>query len=224
MEFAIAELSKSQQVLEKAKLIVIKTSDEANDAQQELSAIKSIQKEVEANRTGLVAPLNAQVKAINDAFKKPAEFLSSAEAIIKNAINGYLREQQRLEIERQAKLAELARKEREALEAKAVKAETKGKEESAEAYREIASQVVTPIIQTTAKVAGISVRKQWKAEIVDKRAFVEAALTRPDVMALLEIDEGKLNKLAVALQGEISIPGVKAFQVEIMASRAAKAA
>lgn len=219
--YAIAELSKAEKVLEKAKLIVITSHEMATEAQKELASIKGLQKEIEASRVEKVAPLNTTVKSINDAFRKPAEFLSSAESIIKNAISVYLREQERLAREKQAKLEEAARKEKAELEAKAVKAEVKGKVETAEVLRETATNVVTPIIQSGQKLTGVSVRKSWKGIVDNKAEFVKAALKRPDMMALISIDEAKLTKLAAALQGELSMPGVKTYQEETLAARSA---
>lgn len=220
MEFAIKALDKSQHVLAAAKLIVVKTTEQANEAKLELDNIKSISKAIEENRKELVTPLNNQVSEINGAYKKPKEFLDAAEKIIKDALLGFTREQERLEAERQAKLEEAARKEREKLYAQAQKAEAKGKVEAADVLRETANLVVVPITQSTSKVAGISVRKLWNADVEDKAAFIKAALNRPDMMALILIDEVKLGKLAVALQGSLVMDGVVVYQKDSISSRA----
>lgn len=90
----------------------------------ELREIKRLQKLVEDERVTVVTPLNLAVKATNDFYRAPANFLADAEARIKNTMLTYSHEQDRLaEIARKAaeqkareerdRLAEIERKQRE---------------------------------------------------------------------------------------------------------------
>jgi hypothetical protein len=84
-------------------------------AAEDLKSVKALQHEVEAQRTAITRPLNQAVRAINELFRAPKEYLESAERQLKRAILQYTgaREQEA----QQARLAaeEMARVERERL-------------------------------------------------------------------------------------------------------------
>lgn len=108
--------------------------------------------------------------------------------------------------------SEKARKEAEERAAKAEAEQMKAARMAEERRIEAASvQVVAPIVApTVSKVAGVSTRKDWKARVVN-----------PDLIPrdYLMVDESKLNKVAAATKGSLSIPGVQMYAVDVMASR-----
>jgi hypothetical protein len=111
-------------------------------------------------------------------------------------------EQRRL----QAIADEQARKEREKLEARAEKAEEKGKEEKAEALREQAAEIVAPVVQvapSTPKVAGTSVRKIWKARVIDVTLVPRQ---------FLMVNEKALDAYAKATNGTQQVLGVQFYE------------
>lgn len=221
MQIAIKELDRAQRFLQQAKLVVIKSFDQAESAQKELANIKAIQKQVEEARVIEVKPLNDKVKAINEAFRKPKDFLEQAEQILKAAIKSFMDEEAIRVREQQAALARQARLEREQLESRADKAESSGQTEKAEALRETADNVVVSICANTSKLKGVSQKTTWKAKVTDKAAFCKAALERPDMLELLEIDVSKLNKLAQVFQKNLTMPGISVYPDVSISARAA---
>ena len=123
--------------------------------------------------------------------------------------------------EAQAKADEEARKERERLEHQAEKAEGKGKIEKAEELRDQAQAQIAPVVSSAApKISGIVTRETWKAEITDKLAFVRHVVeARPDLIALVLIDQSGLNAQARSLKDALALPGVKAVKETILAAR-----
>lgn len=124
-----------------------------------------------------------------------------------------LAEQQKL----QAEADERARRERERLEAQAAKLKTP--EKQAERLEQAAA-VIAPVIYVPSakpKVAGISTRKTWVVDTIDKAALVAAVAQRPDLLAYLMVDESALLKVGKATHGEIEIPGVTFREEYILA-------
>ena len=72
------------------------------------------------------------------------------------------------------------------------------------------TQYVAPVAPQAVKMQGITVRKTWKAKIIDD------ALVPVSIMGTVirPIDQSVLNKLAVASSGGIQIPGVEMYQEE----------
>jgi len=119
------------------------------------------------------------------------------------------------------KADEEARKEKEKLEQQAEKAEAKGKIEKAGELREQAQAHLAPIVSSAApKISGIASRETWKAEVTDKMAFVRHVVeARPDLIALVLIDQSGLNAQARSLKDALALPGVKAVKETILAAR-----
>jgi hypothetical protein len=161
-------------------------------------------------------------KEITNREKDMLDPLKAAEDTVKSKMLTYQRqeeekrqtEQRRLQAEADA----AAERERQRLLKEAEKLKTPElKEERMRQAEEVIAPVIT--VQTeTPKVSGISTRKTWKAEVIDKKAFVEAALKDENLLAFLEIDMSKMNKLAAATKGQISYPGIKFFEEQSLAS------
>ena len=122
-------------------------------------------------------------------------------------IRSWKREQERKAQEEQDRLRriaeEKARKEREALEARAEKAIASGKEEKAEALLEKAEQVeaiVPTVAPNFSKIKGDTTRNLWRAEVIDL-SLLPRDYMLPDMQTL--------NALARAKKSESNIPGVK---------------
>lgn len=146
--------------------------------------------------------------------------LIEAESLLKRGLLGYQQEQERKRREEEARLAEIARKEQERLEARAVKADDKGKTEKADELRAQAATVAAPIVERTVpKLAGISTRKTYSYRVTDLKALC-AGIAAGTVPANAVIDNGPvLNKLATALKDEFKYPGVELVTNESIASR-----
>lgn len=254
-----ATLHKSaQDALTTAKAYVVDSPDMYQLAADELQQIKSLQKNVETQRTNITGPMNAALKAVNALFKAPADWLDQAETILKRAMLTFQQEEQRkqrAEQERrereaaaerarieEAAAAERARAEQEAqaLRQQAEQAQQTGDVEAAarlatqaEARQEQGAMVVQELAQTkelisapiveksVPKVSGISTRKVWKVEITDKLAFVKYVAAHPEYLELVEANMPAVNKLGLALKKSCPLEGVRVFEDEQLASRAA---
>lgn len=123
-------LNKSaENFLASARSIVIDSPEMYQTAVTELQQIKRKSNDLEEQRVGLVAPLNAVVEKINDMFRAPLEFLAQAESTIKGAMITFDRKQERIAAEARRKAEEAAARERARLQAEAAAAEVKAKAE-----------------------------------------------------------------------------------------------
>lgn len=123
-------LNKSaENFLASARSIVIDSPEMYQTAVTELQQIKRKAKDLEEQRVGLVSPLNAVVKKINDMFRAPLEFLTQAESTIKRAMITYDQEQERIAAEARRKAEEAAARERARIQAEAAAAEARAKAE-----------------------------------------------------------------------------------------------
>ena len=203
-------MQEAQGMLNQARAISIVDQTGYEEAALALKHIKARSSALEDERTKITKPMDAAKKAVMDLFRKPQDFLVEAEKVIKGAMITYSNEQDRLRRAEQARLDEIARKEREKLEAQAAKAQSAGKVEKAEAIMEKAQVVAAPVVEpTVAKTAGISYRTVWEFEIVDETAIPREWLV-PDQKAI----GGAIR----STQGKISIPGVKAIARKTIAA------
>lgn len=216
-----ALFKRSEQLLVYATARQIVSSEAAIAVGEDLKSIKSLAREIEDKRTSITGPINQALKEVNAFFKPAQEWLTQAERTLKGKLLEFQAEQDRIARELQVRADEQARKEREKLEAQASKAESKGKGERAEELREQAQSKLAPIVSSAApKISGISTRETWKAEVTDKMAFVKHIIeARPDLIALVLIDQSALNAQARSLKDALNLPGVKAVKETILAAR-----
>lgn len=145
-------------------------------------------------------------------FKAPVE--EADRQLAARMVTWQTAEERRVREER-ARLEEAARREEEErLVAVAVDLEAEGSPEEAAAVMEEASSMPAPIVQVASavpKVAGLSSREAWKAEVVDINALIEAAATRPELRALLMPNTVAIGQMARALKSAARIPGVRVY-------------
>jgi hypothetical protein len=106
-------------------------------------------------------------------------------------------------------------------------------ETAAESRQEQAQMVVQELAQTrelisaatvektVPKVSGLSTRKVWKVEVTDKLAFVRYIAEHPEYLELVEPNTPAVNKLGLALKQACPLAGVRVYEDEQLASRAA---
>lgn len=197
--------------------ITIKSQAELDLATEILKEIKSRYKELETQRKEITAPLDKAKKAVMDLFRTPLENLEKAEKKLKAGITAYTAEMERKAREEQLRLQKLAEeeaeKERKKLEAKIKRAEESGKVDKVEelqAQKEAIAPIEVPVITPQVeKPKGIAFREVWSAEVVDINQLPREYLI-PDMQ--------KLNKVAQATKGTISIPGVKFIMQKVVVS------
>lgn len=76
-----------------------------------------------------------------------------------------------------------------------------------------------PVVRMPPRAAGVSVRTVWKARVADKSAFIRDAAGRPEIEALLDVDEGKLNRFAAATGGKARLAGVSFYEEPVVSAR-----
>jgi len=178
------------------------------DIKTKIKAVKDYWKEPKA----AAQQAHKQLVAREGAMLKPLE---AAESLIKRAMLEYTTAQEKAARE----AAEAARREREAeakrLEAIAAQAEANGDTDTAEIMRDMAEAVpVAEVVQATPKAEGVSVRRTWKARVVDPK-LVPAYF---DGIELRTINMAALNTLA-KWNRDKAIPGVEFYEENQMSVR-----
>ena len=221
---ASALTQSAERVLAVAKSISVDSNEMAEIAAAELTTIKGRVKELDEERKRITKPMDDAKKAVMDIYKPAIEKLGQAETVLKAAITSFQNEQRRLADLAAAEEARKAREEAEKMQAKAEKLEAKGKTEEADALRNVAAMTVAAprTVAAPTKLAGVSTRKVWKANVTDRAAAIKALADNPAYQHLLTIDEAALNKLAAAMKNPNSpIPGVVFYEDFVMSARAA---
>lgn len=199
---------------------IITTSKEFVSAGELLRQVKGEQTRLKALKDNTLAPFREGMQRVQQLFAPKERMLDEAEADLKEAISFYT-ENQRLEQRRiEAELRDQHAREAEAAEAKAAKLEEKGKPEQAEAVRD-AVPAVPVVIMDTPKVAGVTTRAVYHAEVVDMMALVKAVAEGRAPLAYLNANMTVLNNMARAMKEAGQIPGVKIRRGTSVAARSA---
>ena len=205
----------------RAKALAIADRAQYESAAELLKAVKSISKQIDEMFDASIKAAHSTHKTLLAAKAAQQEPVNGAEREIKAKMAAWA-EAERLRAEAEARrLAEEARKAEEArLLEEAAAAEMDG-DDNAGAILEEAASVAAPVmaVADTTKVAGVSHRSIWQAEVVDLGALVKAAALRPDLVPLLLPDQTALNRMASALRGNLSIPGVRPVEKRVVSVR-----
>lgn len=248
---AILLANKAQAAMTSAADYVIDSPTMFELASDDLKQVKALQKEVEDKRTSITGPLNQAVKAVNDLFRAPKEYLEKAENTLKRAMVTYTTEQERLAAEARAKAEAEARAERERLaaiereqaeaarkaQAEAQAAAAAGDAEAAAAVMAAAqaaqeqadiaamtANVVTiaPTVEAPAKVSGISSRVTFSAEVANLMELVKAVAAGTAPIEAIQANNKFLGAQARAFKKPGQLyPGVMAVAEHSIAARAA---
>lgn len=210
-------------VVQEAAAIVIRCADDYSGAATFLKTVKAAQKKVEDWFSDPVKRAHEAWKALTAKREEALAPLRSAESSVKKLMLDYSTEQERIRMAEQRRLQaeadERARKEREALEKKAARMKS---EEKAEALREQAAMVAAPVVSVARdmvpEVKGQSIRKTWKARIVDQKKAVTAILGLPDWAAFVKVNESEFNRFAARTKGAAALDGVEFYEESTLAS------
>jgi hypothetical protein len=204
----------------------ITTSEEYEHGAQIVKELKAMQSEVSRTFDPIVEKAYQAHREATAQRAKYLDPLKDGEKRVKAAMADWTRkEQARIMAERKA-AEEAAALERAALEAaKKQSYEDALKAGDLQAAREIASidtvaeiKVVEPV---QAKVAGVSTRKTYRAEVTDLAALVKAAVDVPQYLSFLSANEQALNALARAAKTtSCAIPGVRFIEDVVVGVRA----
>lgn len=234
--------------LAKARDAKIATEADMLGASEDLKTIKGLQKQVEDKRTAITEPLNKALKAVNDLFRAPAQWLKDAEDTRKRQMLTWRQDQERKAAEEQRRQEEIARKERERLAAQAAEAERKAAEKAAAERRAAEVAAAAGHAAEAAKLQEAARAREAaaaaKAEAIRAHAAsVVAPLVVADIPKIagqhtvetwkFEVDETllpkefmvadmkKIGAIVRALKGQTNIPGVTVLRGETLASRSA---
>ena len=131
-------------------------------------------------------------------------------------------ERDRVRREQQAADAERRRLEDEERLRAATRLEAQGKPAAAEAAltAPVTTPIFTPPVRQVEKADGLSFRDNWKAQVTDLMALVQAVVEGKASLACLEPNMVTLNGLARSLKDEMRVPGVEARNERISAVKA----
>lgn len=225
---------------EQAAEITVHDTESFHVAAAFVTTINGRRKELERVRKSLLEPVREVERRIDALFQPAIKALEGAERTLKDRMGAYRAEQERIreaELRAAREAAEAqARAEREAArraaeEARAALAIATEPEEAAVAERVLAqaeqaakvAEIVRPMVAQPVtelpKVAGLSSRTTWHAEVTDLRALLRAALERDDLLALVSVDTKALNAMARTQKERFAVPGCKAVPTQSMAVR-----
>lgn len=225
--------AKAQQTLASVANYRIASDEEYTLAGEELVAIKTKAKRLEEQRTSITGPLNAAVKAVNDLFREPADYLNRAEATVKAAMISYTQAKEAAAAAARAEAERMARAAREAAEAAARQAAELARQGNAEEAAKLEAQAIeaelsaaasAPVVPIAPKAAGVSkVSVKHKARVTHIRLFLAHALLdgNDHLLGLVGISESGLNKLASAMGPAMKVPGVELYEERSISARAA---
>lgn len=183
---ALEAAQENLEFVEVVKGYVIQNDDEYADAAELLKVVKHKHKLLDDERTISVKPLNDEVKEINAWFKPALDRLKQCETELKKIMGDYSLEKQK---EQQRLLAEAAK----AAEAALVT--------SSNPQQSVMQLVQQATAAQAPKVAGVTVSKVWKWELVDPSQVPSEYWS---------IDASKLD--AALKNGVREIPGVRVYE------------
>jgi Na+-translocating ferredoxin:NAD+ oxidoreductase RnfC subunit len=202
-------------------------------------------KRLEDERKSRTAPLRDQIVTVDCEYTEPRDLLTKIEKklkdellVFRNAESKHIEEQRRIEMQtaerERARLEEKARQDREAAAKRAAKLREQGRDEQAasvlrkaeseaQAKERTAALVSAPMQPTEpTKVAGVSVRKVWKAKVTNLRKFLSSLAGSPyQIEEFVTINQRPLDRLATSLQENMDqvLPGSIAWEDEGIAAR-----
>lgn len=194
-------------------------------AGQELAAIKAKRKAITDQQDSMLEPFKEAKRKIEegrrkivDFFSRPLAALGEADHILTRACAGHLEDQERKRRAAEEKAREEQRKLQEAAEKKAEKLEAKGQGAKAAEVRAAVPIVSVPVVAPMpGKIAGVTMRSNWKAKVTNKLALIKFVAANPQYIEVLDENQTALNRMAVSLKGAMQIDGVEARDEKVSA-------
>ena len=192
--------------------IIIKTDEDCGKANLILKRIKGMMEQVKLSFDPIVSKAHAAHKEATAQRAKFLDPLNATERAIKNRIAQYYDDQEQIRLKLQAEAEEKARKEAERILERANKAEIRGDTDKAESLRQeaVVKESLVPEIPQARKQEGLSVRKVWKAKIINAEAIPHE---------FLDVNVARIEKVLNSTNGAMKIAGVVAYQESIVSSR-----
>ena len=209
-------------LVESVRAIHIADQPSYDAAAEAIFVIKAMRKEVADHHDPIIASANTTHKLAVAAKRKLDNPLQERESHIKTGIRGFDEMQERLRLEAQHKADEEARKQEEEAKLQAgIEAERQGaSKEDVQAIVEAPSTAPPPVMAPTyQKRQGVSVRENWKAQVVNLKLLVQAVSLEQAPLTCLQANQVALNQLARAQKQALSIPGVRAVNDAVVSAR-----
>ena len=199
----------------KAEAMVIESDETVIGATNLLGYIAQSKKQFEDRRTGIVKPLNDNVKRVNDAFRGITAPLNTAETILKQKVLIYNRAQEK---KRQEEIARIEAERKVAEEQRQKEIEERKQTLGALGINEeetgpldgpiLQTYLMPPVIPTMTKTSlgSATIKKVWTFEITDETLIPRTYFT---------VDEKKIREAVRA--GVREIPGVRIYQDDQLA-------
>ena len=160
----------------------------------------------------------AQRKLDEEATKERNRLAAEAAVIAAKAREAEEKLRAEAEAAKAAGNAEMAAKLKAEADAKAEASEV----ESAALEMQVAMTVAPIIAASSQKVAGISGRDKWEADVIDKAALLTFIANNFKYLDLVDINQSALNRLAGVMKAEMDIPGTKVRCETVISARSGK--
>ena len=200
----------SAQVLQQYENFEVVSQIDYAAAGEDLKIIKAKYKEVDKLRKSLTRPLDESKSKLMAFFKVPLDNLKAAEGAVNKAMVGWYAEQERIRKIEEDRIRDAQRKEATRLAKLAEKAQQRGdttKMNEFEARSEEVSYSQPTLPSRTTKVAGLAMVKTWKYRIVDVAKIPREYMIPNEVM---------LGQLARTSKGLFKVEGVEFYYTESM--------
>jgi hypothetical protein len=204
---------------------VISCPAQYEEAGEKAKELKRWQKEIELWFEPMLTSTRAAYEQVLAQKKKELEPLKNAEAQIKNAIAKYAIEEQRRKQEEYERALKAHHQERQDFEKHKHEViqqlQAEGKYEEVKEVRGVFLEQDIPVQEAAQKTAGVSIRKTWRAEVIDSLALVQAATNIPDnYLHYLIPNQKELDAIARVRKGNGAIPGVRFVSSDSVGVRA----
>lgn len=212
--------SASQRAISAAESLIIAGQADLEAASNLLKGLKTAKESV----VNFFKPLKDKAfqthKEICDREKEMLSPYANADQIVRQKVNTYTAEQERIRREKEAELRRKQEAEARRLADEAEQLEAEGKRAEAEitldraAMTETYAQIVS-VQPSQEKIQGISYRTDYEISVIDEKA-VPAAVSG---ITIRPVDLAAVKRLAVATKGQIKIPGIQITENKKVAVR-----
>lgn len=201
-------------VPDQAKQISIKTMDDYVRAGEIMLTIKAIRKKITETFKPIKQKMDAAKQEVLDQERAADAPLKEAESWLSPQIITWNREQERIRQEEEARLREIARKEEEERQLQeAILAEQSGQKDVAEEIMAAPVQAAPVVVpKAVPKVAGMSIRDNWKFRITNEKLVPRE---------YLKVDEVKIGQVVRAMKSAANIAGVEVYNEGTVSGRRA---
>lgn len=213
---------------EKARALAVVDQAAYAEAGELLGGIKALRREVDAAFDDIIAAAHRSHKTAV-AKKQQAEApLLQAEAILKQAMATFYQQEATRRREEELQRQEEARRREETRrldEAAALEREahaTANADLQAEAEALLDQPVYVPpapLAPAVQKVAGVSHRETWSAQLVNLDTLIKFVAAHPEHTNLLTFNQTAANQLARSMKGNLKVDGVRALNTPVVAAR-----